>query len=265
MVIKNNINLLHGNCLDIMNELPDKSVDMILCDLPYGTSACKWDSIIPFEPLWDQYERLITDTGAIVLFATQPFTSKLVMSNPNRYKYNWVWIKENATNFLNKKFQPGKITEDICVFSKGASSYANGCGRMAYYPQMEEGKPYRAVRIAKGRQRESAVIRTERVDCETVNETGLRYPNNVLYFKRDKQKLHPTQKPVPLLEYLIRTYTNESETVLDNTMGSGSTGVACVHTGRRFIGIELDEKWFDVAKERISAEAESGERIADDG
>lgn len=244
---RNKIKLLQGDCLELMKKIPDKSIDMILCDLPYGTSACKWDNIIPFEPLWEQYNRIIKDNGAIVLFANQPFTSKLIISNLNLYKYNWIWVKDNATNFLNKKFQPGKITEDICVFGKMATSYSKN-GNMKYHPQMEEGTPYKTTNNVK--RRTNAVIRSSIVNVVTDNK-GTRYPNNVLYFNRDKDKIHPTQKPVALLEYLIKTYTNENELVLDNCMGSGSTGVACINTNRNFIGIELNENYFNIAKERI--------------
>lgn len=241
------IKLLQGDCLELMKNIPDKSIDMILCDLPFGTSACKWDSIIPFEQLWFEYERIIKDDGAIVLFGCQPFTSKLIVSNLKLYKYNWVWIKDNATNFLNKKYQAGKITEDICVFGKMATSYSKN-GNMKYFPQMESGKPYKTTNNVK--RRTNAVIRSEIVNVTTDNK-GTRYPNNVLYFNRDKDKLHSTQKPVALLEYLIKTYTNENDLVLDNCFGSCSTGIACINTNRNFLGIELDENYFNIGKERI--------------
>jgi site-specific DNA-methyltransferase (adenine-specific) len=241
------IKLLQGDCLELMKNIPDKSIDMILCDLPYGTSACKWDSIIPFDKLWNQYNRIIKDDGAIVLFGNQPFTSKLIISNLNMYKYNWVWIKDNATNFLNKKYQAGKITEDICVFGKMATSYSKK-GNMKYFPQFTEGKPYKTTNNVE--RRTNAVIRSTITNVITDNK-GTRLPNNVLYFNRDKDKVHPTQKPVALLEYLIKTYTNENEIVLDNCMGSGSTGIACLNTNRTFIGMELDENYFNIAKERI--------------
>ena len=240
--------VFNEDCLEGMKRIPDKSIDMILCDLPYGTSACKWDSVIPFELLWEQYERVIKDNGAIVLFGNQPFTSKLILSNEKLYKYNWVWVKDNATNFLNKRYQPGKITEDICVFGKMATSYSKK-GNMVYIPQVSEGKPYRTTNNVV--RRTNAVIRSTITNVETTNE-GTRLPNNILHFKRDKEKLHPTQKPVALLEYLIKTYTNENEIVLDNCIGSGSTAVACINTNRKFIGFELDKGYFDIANERIS-------------
>lgn len=241
------VKLLQGDCLELMKNIPDKSIDMILCDPPFGTSACKWDSIIPLKQLWFEYDRIIKDDGAIVLFGCQPFTSKLIISNLKLYKYNWVWIKDNATNFLNKKYQAGKITEDICVFGKMATSYSKN-GNMKYFPQMETGKPYKTTNNVK--RRTNAVIRSEIVNVTTDNK-GIRYPNNVLYFNRDKDKLHPTQKPVALLEYLIKTYTNENDLVLDNCFGSCSTGIACINTNRNFLGIELDENYFNIGKERI--------------
>lgn len=240
--------LYHGDCLKEMQKIPEHSIDMILCDLPYGTSACRWDNIISFDKLWKQYERIIKDTGAIVLFSVQPFTSKLILSNDKLYKYNWYWLKNNAANFLNKRYQPGKIVEDICVFGKSATSYSSKGVNMKYVPQMEAGKPY--VTKSGNKYGLSSSIRSEIKKVETVND-GVRYPNNVLKFSSDKKKIHPTQKPVALLEYLIKTYTNENDIVLDNCMGSGSTGVACIKTGRKFVGIELDNEYFDLAKRRI--------------
>lgn len=240
--------LRHGDCIKIMRDIPDKSIDMILCDLPYGTSACKWDIVIPFYKLWEQYERIIKDTAAIVLFSVQPFTSKLILSNERLYKYNWYWVKSNSANFLNKRYQPGKIVEDICVFGKAATSYSSKGVNIKYIPQMESGKPYK-VKSGNG-DKLSSSIRSKIKSVETVSN-GERLPNNILRFKSDKKKIHPTQKPVALLEYLIKTYTNENDVVLDNCMGSGSTGVACVKTGRKFIGIELDDGYYSLSKRRI--------------
>lgn len=241
------INLIHGDCLEEMKNIPDESIDMILCDLPYEISACKWDKLIDLKKLWEQYDRIIKPDGAIVLFASQPFTSKLIMSNIEEYKYNWVWIKDNATNFLNSHYQPMKKTEDICVFGKMAVSYSKK-GNMKYNPQLDIGTPYKTTNDVQ--RRTNAVIRSTIKNVITENN-GTRMPTNILEYKRDKEKLHPTQKPVELLEYLIKTYTNENETVLDNCMGSGSTGVACKNTNRNFVGIELDEKYYNIAKERI--------------
>ena len=234
------IKLLHGDCLELMKDIPDKSVEMILADLPYGTTACKWDTVIPFVPLWEQYERIIKDNGVIVLFGSEPFSSALRMSNKKIYKYDWVWEKNQPTGFLNAKKQPLRIYEMIHIFYKKQSTYN---------PQFTDGVPYtltpRSSPSAYGAH-----------SLTTTSNSGYRYPRNLIKFsvdnnKQKKERYHPTQKPVSLLEYLIRTYTNEGELVLDNTMGSGSTGVACVNTNRKFIGIELDDKYFEIAKRRI--------------
>ena len=244
--------LFHGDCLEIMKNIEDESIDMILCDLPYGTSACKWDSVIPFEPLWEQYSRIIKPFGAIVLFGSEPFSSALRLSNLDMYKYDWKWEKPNGANFLNFKYQPAKVHEDIMVFGKSATSYSKK-GNMIYNPQMAEGTPYNQ---KSGQQRQDnghvlgSTVRSPIKQVYTENN-GTRYPRSIQRFPLDKDKLHPTQKPVALLEYLVKTYTNEGNIVLDNCMGSGSTGVACINTNRRFIGIELDEIYFNVAKERI--------------
>ena len=229
--------LWQGDCLELMKDIPDKSVDMILCDLPYGTTACKWDSVIPFEPLWEQYKRIIKDNGAIVLFGSEPFSTELRHSNLKMFKYDWIWEKEQGANFMLCKYQPYKVHEIISVFSKKTH---------LYIPQMTEGKPYVS---GKGT---SGDITNNVIKVQTKNE-GKRYPRSIQRFNTDKSKgsLHPTQKPVALLEYLIKTYTNEGETVLDNCMGSGSTGVACINTNRKFIGIELTPRYFKMAKQRI--------------
>lgn len=232
------IKLLQGNCLELMKDIPDGSVDMILCDLPYGITKCKWDSVIPFDVLWEQYNRVIKDNGAIVLFAQGVFTHKLAMSNIAHYKYEWIWRKSFATGFLNSKRIPLRAHENILVFYKKPPTYN---------PQFTQGKPYKTKNGAL-----SPVYDENFASVETVSD-GRRYPIDVLDFKIEKG-LHPTQKPVALLEYLIKTYTNEGETVMDNCMGSGSTGVACVNTNRNFIGMELDKTYFDVAKERIENE-----------
>ena len=227
--------IIHGDCLEVMPQIPSGSIDMILCDLPYGTTACKWDTIIPFEPLWKQYERIIKDNGAIVLFASQPFTTALINSNIKLFRYSWVWEKEQGVNFLMAKKQPLKVHEDICVFSKKQT---------VYNPQMTEGKPYIS---GKG---DSGEV-TGRVKKVQTKNNGTRYPRSVIRFKGETG-LHPTQKPVELCEYLIKTYTNEGDTVLDNCIGSGTTVIACMNTNRNFIGIEKEKKYFDIAKERIA-------------
>jgi site-specific DNA-methyltransferase (adenine-specific) len=242
---------MQGDCLERMKEIQDGSIDMVLTDPPYGTTACKWDSIIPLELMWEQLKRVIKPNGAIVMTASQPFTTTLISSNYKMFKYSLVWEKEAASNFLNFKYQFGKIHEDVCVFGKMATSYSKK-GTMQYNPQMVQGKAYTCKQGKAG----DAVARDKktRENSVTTVNTGERYPTSVLKFKRDKSKVHPTQKPVALMEYLIRTYTNEAETVLDFTMGSGSTGVACVNTNRNFIGIELDAGYFEIAKERIEKE-----------
>lgn len=233
-----------GDCLELMKSIPDKSIDLILCDLPYGKTACKWDSVIPFEPLWEQYNRIIKDNGAIVLFGTEPFSTLLRMSNIKMYKYDWVWNKKIPSGMSYARFQPMRQTETISVFCKG---------RTTYNPQMvKRDKP-----IKKGGNKYSPVAPIQA--CKEGKEYKKTYefknPTNILEFaKVRKGSLHPTQKPVPLLEYLIKTYTNEGEVVLDNCIGSGSTCIAAINTNRHFIGFELDESYFEIAKNRIEEE-----------
>ena len=232
--------IYNEECLEGMKKLEDKSVDMILCDLPYGTTACKWDTIIPFEPLWEQYERVIKDNGAIVLTASQPFTSALVMSNPKSYRYNIVWDKVNRhTGFGNAKKMPLRRHEDILLFYKKLPTYN---------PQMTVGKPYVAKRS--GNKPEVYVGLNPK---DGVNK-GTRYPTSILPIKADvktEMGKHPTQKPVELFEYLIKTYTNEGDTVLDNCMGSGTTAIAAINTNRNYIGFELDEEYYNASLDRI--------------
>lgn len=225
--------LFEGDCLEIMKQIPDASIDLVLCDLPYGITQNKWDSEIPLSSLWLDYLRLCR--GAIVLTAAQPFTSRLVMSNPEIFKYSWIWRKEAGTGLLNAKKQPLRNHEDVLVFYKSQPTYN---------PQFWQGKPYKCKKGGEtSNYNPSGTVVTE--------SDGKRYPLTVLDFQRDKNKVHPTQKPVALMEYLIRTYTNEGDTVLDNCMGSGTTGVACANTNRVFIGIEQDPKYFQIAKSRI--------------
>ena len=233
----NDFKLFKGDCLEIMKDIPDKGVDMILCDLPYGKTRNKWDSIISLDKLWEQYNRIIKDNGAIALFAQTPFDKVLGASNLKMLKYEWIWEKEQGTGFLNAKKMPLKNHENILIFYKKPP---------IYNPQMEKGKPYTLERNT------FTVNYGKQVDMVRTENTGERYPLTILKFKRDKEKLHPTQKPVALLEYLIKTYTNEGEIVLDNCMGSGSTGVACLNTNRKFMGIEKDDKYFDIACNRIN-------------
>ena len=225
-----------GNCLELMKYIPDASIDAIITDPPYGTTACKWDSVIPFEPMWQELNRIIKSNGAIVLFASQPFTSALITSNIKNYKYNWIWNKKAFSNQMMAKFQPLRITEDICIFNS-----------KIYIPQD-------LIKINKITKQGSKItdnigggLRKKEYLQENTN-----YPKNILEYSKNRPSQHPTQKPVELLEYLIKTYTLENETVLDFTMGSGSTGVACKNLNRNFIGIELDENYFNIAKERIN-------------
>ena len=232
------IDLMHGDCLELMKDIPDGSVDMIICDLPYGTTACKWDSIIPFEELWKGYCRIIKDDGAIILFGSEPFTSILICSQISLFRYDLIWDKQKGCDFLNANRKPLKSHENILVFYKKSPTY----NKQYWYST-----PYKKIN---GNKKQSSVYHDSH-DVDTESTDGKRNPLSILSFPRDGNRVHPTQKPVALLEYLIKTYTNEGETVLDNCMGSGSTGVACVNTNRRFIGIELDDKYFNIAKQRI--------------
>ena len=235
-----NINLYQGECLEIMKQIKDKSIDMILCDLPYGTTKCKWDVVIPFEPLWEQYNRIIKDNGAIALFGSEPFSSKLRISNLRMYKYDWIWKKTKAQGFLNSKKMPLKDYENICVFYKRLPVY-NPQGIIYGNFQNDRKSKYIKGEDIYGKEKEFGISHMSN------------FPKQIIEFSNPsgKGQLHPTQKPVELLEYLIKTYTNENDLVLDNCMGSGSTGVACKNLNRNFIGIELDENYFNIAKERI--------------
>jgi site-specific DNA-methyltransferase (adenine-specific) len=235
------INLMLGDCLECMKEIPDGSVDMVMTDPPYGTTACKWDSIIPFEPMWEQLKRITKDNGAIVMTASQPFTSALIMSNVKMFKYELIWDKVNLyTNFLNSSHQPLRRHENVLLFYKSKPTYNK---------QWRTGQAYATPRPSGfaeiyGSQRPNA----------SKNDGQHHNPCSVIDIKSDlksEKGLHPTQKPVALMEYLIKTYTNEGETVLDFTMGSGTTGVAAKNLNRKFIGIEMDETYFKIAKERI--------------
>ena len=324
------IQLYNGDCLELMKNIPDGSVDLVLTDPPYGTTACKWDSVIPFEPMWEQLNRIIKPNGIIALFANQPFTSMLISSNIANYKYNWVWLKNRGTGFQYAKSQPMRQTEDVCIFNKTINDTVannsafddikayfyeqrqksglrlcdftkllgnnmaghyftkgiqwslptqkdyeklqttgffdkpydvikneyeqvkrqlgyNGQGKVIYYPQkIKLDKP---VKYKKASSCNTIGGIENKKEYYWVDET---YPTNVLEFAKVSKPTHPTQKPIALLEYLIKTYTNEGETVLDFTMGSGSTGVACINTNRNFIGIELDKGYFDIAEKRIN-------------
>lgn len=241
------INLMQGDCLELMRRIPDKSVDMILCDLPYGTTQNKWDAVIPLDALWKQYERVITDHGIIVLFAAGMFTADLMQSNRKLWRYNLVWHKTQPSGFLNARKMPMRAHEDLCVFYKKLP---------VYHPQKTSGHP-RKTSTAEQKMRCKQSVSTNYGDYGLVSyDSTERYPTSILTFAKDIQKaaLHPTQKPVALCEWLIKTYTDEGATVLDNCMGSGTTGVACAHTGRKFIGMELEQEMFQTAMNRIFSE-----------
>jgi site-specific DNA-methyltransferase (adenine-specific) len=243
--------ILLGDCLELMKDIPNGRIDMILCDLPYGTTACKWDTIIPFDKLWEQYERIIKPNGAIVLTSSQPFTSALVMSNPKLFKYEWIWQKAVGSNFAALKYQPMKEHENILVFGKGTTIY----------------NPIKEERKGSGKQRQKAGYANSKATAKTGQFIGgimdatkrtndydeLRYPSSIQYFNnRDKDRgMHPTQKPTELFEYLIKTYTNEGELILDNCAGSGTTAIACLNTKRQFIVMEKEQKYYDIILNRV--------------
>jgi DNA modification methylase len=243
-------NLMHGDCLEMMKLIPDGSVDMVLADPPYGTTACKWDTVIPLEAMWAELKRIIKPNGAIVMTASQPFTSALVMSNPKWFKHEWIWQKNKASGHLNAKIMPMKNHENVVIFCEK---------KINYFPQMSLGnKRYCSTGSSVGNK---PTVYGKEDQGKIYRASNKRYPKTVLSIPyefgrkvgKKTGRVHPTQKPVALMEYLIRTYTNEGEIVLDFTMGSGTTGVACVNTAREFIGIELDQGYFDIAKERIVA------------
>jgi site-specific DNA-methyltransferase (adenine-specific) len=241
------VRVFNGDCLEIMKSIPDVSIDMILCDLPYGTTACAWDVIIPFDKLWEQYERIIKPNGAIVLTASQPFTSALIMSNPKLFKVEWIWEKNAGSNFGSVKFQPMKEHENILVFGKST---------VKYYPIPEKRSESGLARVLSSdmtyhaNKNEDYLYGTFKKETFKSKAPELRVPRSIQKFKRERG-LHPTQKPVPLFEYLIKTYTNEGETVLDNCAGSGTTAIACINTNRNCILIEKEQKYFDIINERI--------------
>ena len=255
MIIIKDVTLWQGDCLELMKGIPDKSVDMVLCDLPYGTqrnNGCKWDIIVPFEPLWKQYNRIIKDNGAVVLFGKEPFSSLLRCSNLQMYKYDWIWDKDTKSNFMQANYQPLNNIEFISVFSKAYAREIKDKVKMTYNPQFSIGESYKIPKSSKTTEIFASNHKNGKYEHKN-RDTSKRYPYVTIKFNsvKSKDKLHPAQKPIELLEYLIKTHTNENETVLDNCMGSGSTGVACVNTNRKFIGIELDNTYFEIAKNRI--------------
>ena len=267
----NDINLLHGDCLVEMKKIEDNSVDLILCDLPYGTTdrsgvekkngnnrLLKWDTVIPLESLWLEYKRVLKPKGAVVLTADQPFTSKLIMCNIEWFKYEWIWKKKKTTGFLLANYRPMKQTEDVIVFSPAhAAAASRHGGNMTYNPQglieKKVKKKNDPNRLGKFLHNPEHMGKGNKLLHETEYEQKFtNYPSEIIEFGLDRNVVHETQKPVALMEYLIRTYSNEGEIVLDNCMGSGTTGVACINTNRKFIGIEKKDEYFDVAKKRIS-------------
>jgi len=241
------IDLRLGDCLEVMKTIPSKSIDAIITDPPYGTTACKWDSVIDFDLMWPQLNRIIKPNGAIVLFGSEPFSSALRMSNIKNYKYDWIWDKVKVSNFMNSKKSPMKKYENIIIFS---------CGKIKYNPQMVLKDKPRVAYGAKPSKTNEHKFGYKPMDKYLITHS---YPTDILTISNASQKgkVHPTQKPLPLMDYLIKTYTNEGETVLDFTMGSGTTGVACVNTNRNFIGIEMDENYFNIAEMRIKQSAKA--------
>lgn len=238
------ITLYNGDCLVEMNKIADKSVDMILCDLPYGTTSCVWDIIIPFDKLWEQYNRVIKDNGAILLFGTEPFSSALRISNLKMYKYDLYWKKEKPTNFLQLKKRFGKVTENICVFYK----------KQCTFNPIKIKVDRKVTNKPKQKDNDSIVSAKGFKNIKPYIDDGTRYPIDILEFNRVPlgKTLHPTQKPTELLEYLIKTFSNENDVILDNCFGSGSTAIACLNTNRNFIGIEKDDNYFEIAEKRIN-------------
>jgi site-specific DNA-methyltransferase (adenine-specific) len=245
------IDLRHGDCLEIMKSIPDKSIDLVLTDPPYGTTACKWDHVIPFDLMWSEIKRIRKDRSAICLFGSEPFSSHLRMSNIDEFKYDWIWTKTKVMGFMVAKLKPLSTHEIISVFSNGKTANCNK-NNMIYYPQGL--KPFnKKVQGNKSCNSDNSQHKFGRKSQEKfMIREFTNYPRQIISFNSASKTVHPTQKPVPLLEYLIKTYTQENKTVLDFTMGSGSTGVACKNLNRAFIGIEKDEKYFNIAKERIN-------------
>jgi len=242
------LNLIHGDCLEVMKTIPDASIDAIITDPPYGTTACKWDSVIPFEPMWKELNRIIKDNGAIIFTASQPFTSNLVMSNTKMFKHEWIWEKNRGSNFATLRYAPMKEHESVLVFCKTSPKY---------FPIMQQRKgagldrtKYKYNPTNTGKR--EALGNLEMTHANHNGNNELRYPSTIQKFNTEVGK-HPTQKPVTLMEYLVKTYTQENDTVLDFTMGSGTTGVACKNLNRNFIGIELDKDYFEIATARINA------------
>ena len=249
------VNKIHnGDCLELMKEIPDKSIDCIICDLPYGTTACSWDTVIPFDKLWEQYKRIRKDNTPIVLFGSEPFSTYLRMSNIKEFKYDWIWKKNTSSNFLQSNFQPRKIHELISIFSKGNASYTKNIDKkMTYFPQMygESKALIKKEMSIENRLKSWQGRMSKNYKLKSTNITGKMFPESIIEVKSDKEKLHPTQKPVALLEYLIKTYSNEGDLILDNCSGSGSLAIACHNLKRRFICIEKNYDYWKASVERL--------------
>ena len=242
-----NDKIYNMDCLEGMKFIPDKSIDCIICDLPYGTTACSWDSVIPFDELWKHYDRIIKDNGAIILFGVEPFSSALRLSNIKWYKYDLIWKKSKSGSAFCAKYRPISKHENISIFSRGKM-------KTTYNPQMIQGEPYKRTHKISECDINNHKIGFNRKEIVSVND-GFRYPDTILDFPqkwRRQDQVHPTQKPVELIEWLVRTYSNEGDIVLDNCIGSGTTAIACINTNRHFIGFELDTKYFDIAMNRIN-------------
>ena len=249
------IELWQGDCLKLMQEILDKSVDFIICDLPYGTTACKWDSVLDLSELWKEYKRMLKENGVVILFGQEPFSSIVRTSNLSWYKYDWVWKKNKPSNFQLMNYQPGRIHENIMIFSEGKACYTKKNNNMPYNPQLEKRDKVRKANAkiyTKVGKEEAPLLHSYVGNRDNFKEYEYKQPTTILDFSNEVNKVHPTQKPVGLLEYLIKTYSKEGDLILDNCMGSGSTGVACINTGRNFIGIEKDNTYFEIAKERIT-------------
>ena len=246
------IDLRYGDCLDVMKEIPDESINLILCDLPYGTTACKWDTVIPLDKLWVEYERIITDNGIICLFGQEPFSSIVRTSNLKLYRYDWVWQKQKPSNFQLMNYQPGRVQENIMVFSKAKACYTKNGVKISYFPQKERMEKPRKANAKIYSDSADLLHKYSKANKDNFQVYEERHPISILKFNTPEHRVHPTQKPIDLLEYLIKTYTNESDIVLDNCMGSGSTGVACKNLNRNFIGIENNKEYFEIAERRLT-------------
>jgi len=267
------LNKIHqGDCLELMKGIENKSIDCIICDLPYGTTSCSWDEIIPFDKLWNQYNRIIKDNGAIVLFGSQPFTTKLINSNIKNFKYEWIWEKQKASNFMTAKYQPLKYHENVVVFSKGTHNYYPQRYKVLELGDVEDGIKNKGIKYVKEIIENNLIRNFGKIDRRKVHndnktnkevigsnikrtrkvDDGYRNPKSIITINKSINKnIHPTQKPVELIEYLINTYSKEGDLILDNCIGSGTTAIACMNTGRNWIGMELDEEYYKLAKERI--------------